>query len=201
MSVALPLSENDGAQDGDENQERSELEGVDEILEEQIGERFGGRGRAILRGGLHCVLRARDGGSEKAGQCDGQRDTGPARELREIGALFDSGIQQHDYEDEQHHDGAAIDDDLHRRDEFRAHQKIETGERDHDHDERERAVNGMALEDKTNRANYTHGREDEENNQRRVHFGLLQRIAEAVSTTLARETGRSNFQPKAMSWS
>src|SRR5216683_2297929 len=166
MSAALPLGEDDGAQNGDENEERSELEGVDEILEEQIGKRLGGRGRAALRG----VLRARDGGSQEAGQCDSERNAGEARELREIGALFDSGIEQHDDKDKQHHDGAAVDDDLHRGHEFRAHQQIESRQRDHDHDERECAVNRMALKDQANCTDDAHGGEHKENNQRRIHL-------------------------------
>src|SRR5229473_5591925 len=170
MSGVLPLGEDDSAQNGDENQEGSELKGIDEILEEQIGERFGGRGSAGLRGGLHRILRTGHGGGKEAGQRHAQRNSREASKLREIGALFDAGIEQHDDEDEQHHDGAAIDDDLHRGHKFRAHQQVETGERDHNHDERERAVNRMALEDQVNCADDAHGREHKENNQRSVHL-------------------------------
>src|SRR6266852_8236550 len=170
MSAALPLGEDDGAQNGDENQKGSELEGVDEILEEQIGERLGGRGSTALRGGLHRVLRARDGGSQEAGQRHGERDAGEARELREIGALFDARIEQHDDEYEEHHDRAAVDDDLHSGHELSAHQQIKSSKRDHDHDERECAVNRMALKDQANCTDDAHGGEHKENNQRRIHL-------------------------------
>src|SRR6266478_1370465 len=170
MSGVLPLGEDDGAQNGDENQEGSKLERVDEILEEEIGKRFGGRGSAALCGGLHHILRARNSGGKKPHQRHAQRNACEASEFREIGALLDSGIEQHDDEDEEHHDGAAVDDDLHGGHEFRAHQQIEPGKRNHDHDERERAVNRMALEDQANCASDAHGRERKENNQRSVHL-------------------------------
>src|SRR5260370_16203441 len=131
MSGVLPLGEDDSAQNGDENQEGSELKGIDEILEEQIGERFGGRGSAGLRGGLHRILRTGHGGGKEAGQRHAQRNSSEASKFREIGALFDASIEQHDDEDEQHHDGAAVYDDLHGGHTFRAHQQIKPGERDH----------------------------------------------------------------------
>src|SRR5260370_35420627 len=101
--------EDDSAQNGDENREGSELEGIDEILEEQIGERFGGGGGAGLRGGLHRVLRARDGGGEKTRQRHAQRNAGEAREFRQSGALFYARIEQHDEDYEAHHERAAED--------------------------------------------------------------------------------------------
>ena len=45
------------------------------------------------------------------------------------GALFFSGIQQHDDEDEQHHDRARVNDDLHRGHKLRAQQQIFPRER------------------------------------------------------------------------
>ena len=50
------------------------------------------------------------------------------RELAVIRALFDACIEQHDYEDEQHHDRSGIDDHLHGGDKFRAEQQVEHGE-------------------------------------------------------------------------
>src|SRR5580698_8333590 len=61
------------------------------------------------------------------------------------GALFAAGVEQHDDEYEQHHHRAGVDDDLGDGEEFRAEEEIEDGERGHDDDERERAVNGMGL--------------------------------------------------------
>jgi len=95
-------------------------------------------------------------------------------------------------------DRATVDDDLHGSDKFRSHQQIKPGQRDHHHDERQRAVNRVALQDEAHRADNTHRGEDEENDERHVHQWLLQRMAEAVMTTLASDTGRSSFQPKAI---
>ena len=65
---------------------------------------------------------------EEEDQEHAQRQAGEFRELAEIRALFDACIEQHDYEDEQHHDRSGIDDHLHGGDKFRAEQQVEHGE-------------------------------------------------------------------------
>ena len=45
------------------------------------------------------------------------------------GAFFAAGIQQHDHEGEEHHDGAGVDDDLRGGEELRAQQQIEHRQR------------------------------------------------------------------------
>src|SRR5262249_6897918 len=54
-----------------------------------------------------------------------------------------SGVEQHDDEDEEHHDGARVDDHLRGRDELTAQQQIEYGERHHHTDQRKRARNRL----------------------------------------------------------
>ena len=56
-------------------------------------------------------------------------------------------LKKHDHENEEHHDGAGIDDDLRHGEEIRAEQEVESGERDHDADEREGARNRVRLDD------------------------------------------------------
>jgi hypothetical protein len=48
--------------------------------------------------------------------------------------------------DEQHHDGAGVDDDLRGGQELRAQQQVKHGQRGHHHNQRQGAVDGMALE-------------------------------------------------------
>src|SRR5208282_412076 len=45
------------------------------------------------------------------------------------GPFFFAGVEQHDDEDEQHHDGAGVDDDLDDGDEFGAEQQVDEGQR------------------------------------------------------------------------
>ena len=82
---------------------------------------------------------AEDGGG--AGEAD---DVGGAAAG---GALFFAGVEQHDDEDEEHHDGAGVDDDLGGGEELRAERPVEDGERHHDDDQRQRGVDGVALQE------------------------------------------------------
>ena len=52
----------------------------------------------------------------------------------------------------KHHDRARVDDDLHGRDELRAEQQVQHGERNHHQDQRERAVNRLARQNQQHRA-------------------------------------------------
>ena len=79
--------------------------------------------------------------------------------------LFLAGVQQHDDEDEKNHDGTAIHDDLNGGNELGTHQKVKTRQRDHDDDQRERAVNRMALQNQADRGSDRNASENEENRQ------------------------------------
>ena len=68
----------------------------------------------------------------------------PPRPARRSSRLH---VQQHQHEQEQHHDRARVDDHLQRGDERRAQQAEDRGERAERHDERERAVDRVALAD------------------------------------------------------
>ena len=60
------------------------------------------------------------------------------RDAAALGLFFDSGVEKHDDEDEQHHDGPGIDDDLHGGDELSAQQQVFAGEGGHHRDQRQR---------------------------------------------------------------
>ena len=104
-------------------------------------------------------------------------------------------------EDEQNHDGAAIHDDLNGGNELRSHEQVQARERDHHYNQRERAVNRMALQNQAHRRGYRNRSQNEENRQRRVHWCILHSITVLVRITFAMETGSRNFQPKLINWS
>src|ERR1700722_13930803 len=202
--LVLPVRQNDGAQNGDQDQKRGELKRINEILENHGGKLTRGRessrhisGSRVYRG--ERSRRARDGGGNEAHQRECQQNSREAGQLGLAGVLLDAGIQEHDDEDEEHHDGAAVDDDLDGGDKLRAHQQIQSGERDHDHDERKRAVNGMLLKNEADSADEGERGKHEENDQRGGHGLLRNRTKNAVRMTLTMETGKSSFQPKAIS--
>ena len=92
-----------------------------------------------------------------------------------VGAFFLSGIEQHDDEGKQNHDGAGIDDDLGGRQELRAQQEVEHGQRAHHHNQREGAVDGVALEQKVQGSCYTKAAKEDEENQIHARAFLLDR--------------------------
>ena len=56
-------------------------------------------------------------------------------------------VQQHHDEQEEHHDRAGVDDDLHDRDERRVEQHVEAGQRAERRDQQQHAVDRVALRD------------------------------------------------------
>ena len=76
--------------------------------------------------------------------------------------------------DEEDHDGAGVDDDLGGGKELRAEREVEDGQRHHDHDERKRAVDGVALQQQVDCAcGGKHAEDDEE--------GQLHTVADRLS--------------------
>src|SRR6185437_8855028 len=75
--------------------------------------------------------------------------------------LFHAGVQQHDDEDEEHHHRAGIDDDLHSRHEFRAEQQEQQRQCAHYDNQRQRAVNRMALQQEVQSSRDTDHTEDD----------------------------------------
>src|SRR5262249_60835067 len=99
MSALLPLRQNERAHDGDQNQERSEFERVDEGGEEETGDL---PGRSEAAGCFRIGNRAvpAHGGSEKSRERKSEREAAELGQLGEVGALFLPGVQEHDDENE-----------------------------------------------------------------------------------------------------
>jgi hypothetical protein len=64
-----------------------------------------------------------------------------------MGSLFFAGVQKHDDEDEEDHDGAGVDDDLRGGEELGTEGPVEDSERHHHNDQRESAVDGVTLQE------------------------------------------------------
>ena len=103
--------------------------------------------------------------SDDGGKADGAR--GAAAQ----GALFAAGVEQHDDEGEEDHDGAGVNDDLRDGEKLRAEQQVEHGQRGHDHDQREGAVDGMGLQQEIDGSGETESGKKEKQDQ--VHRALL----------------------------
>ena len=73
------------------------------------------------------------------------------RYLAAFGAFFFSGVQKHNDENKQHHDGAGINDYLHCSDKLSSQQQVLHCQRPHHHHQRKRAVNGMPLHQQVHR--------------------------------------------------
>ncbi len=108
-----------------------------------------------------------------------------ARRAAAQGALFTACVQQHHDKREQHHDRAGIDDDLRGGQKLRAKQQIKHGQRGHHHDQREGAVDGMALEQQIDGPGQAESGKKEKQNQ--VHRSLAYRVLEKGQ---AEKTGR-----------
>ncbi len=101
--------------------------------------------------------------AEQAEDGGGAGDAGEVGGAAAGGAFFFAGVEQHDDEDEEHHDGAGVDDDLGGGEELCAERPVEDRERHHDDDERERGVDGVALEEEVERScDGQHAKDDEE---------------------------------------
>src|SRR4051794_35423482 len=117
-SPFLSARENDRAHDGDEDEHRSDFEGQQEVAEEEAADLFRAADEVAEHGGAGAAAEdenERDDDDSDGGSAEGEGDAAAASQR-----FFFAGIEQHDGEDEQHHDGAGVDDDLHGGDELRA---------------------------------------------------------------------------------
>ena len=112
-----------GTHDGDQHQNRSDFKRQQKIVKQKPADgprraRQGAGGYSLTAGALN---------QHPADQHAAHQHSGNAKQQRHpaaLGALFFSGIQQHDDEDKQHHDGAGVHDHLHRGHELRAQQQV-----------------------------------------------------------------------------
>ena len=105
------------------NQKRRQLERINEVSKNQHGQRLCRGQRTVGSCSRQVAAGMQNGGRNKPGDGDCQWNAAKGGKLRKIGALFFAIVQKHDYEDKQHHDGAAVDDDLHGGNKFGAQQR------------------------------------------------------------------------------
>src|SRR6185312_4128522 len=168
--LLLP-GEDDRAEDGNEDKNRRDLEGEQEFREEHLAELGDVVGEVREVAADSCEAKRAAFLQENEGEQT--EDGGGSGEAGGVGGaaapcpLFFAGVEQHDDEDEEDHDGAGVDDDLGGGEELGAERPVEDRERHHDDNERECAVDGMALEEQIQCACYGDYPEDDE--ERKLH--------------------------------
>ena len=93
--------------------------------------------------------------------------------------LFARHVEQHDYEQKEHHDGAGVDDDLDHRDKRRVEEDVEPGQAEKRPDEQQDAVDGVRLHDDEQRRAGGDRREEVEEDQIKVQSRALRRRSRA----------------------
>src|SRR5580698_1144134 len=122
----LLAAENDGSKNCDQDQDAGDFEGQQVGLEEAASDLLRiavGHGAEFdaFGDGEHSL---NDKGGEADEDCEKREaGVGHPEAARELSLL--AGVEQHDYEDKEHHDGASVDDQLGGGNEFSAEQKIE----------------------------------------------------------------------------
>src|ERR1700733_4694080 len=168
MGIAMSMllaGQRDRAQDGNEDEDRGHLEGKQQVAEEHFAE-VAGRDDVFSQPGGGQV--GAGGKKDERQQADQDRYPWNANNVcsaTPVRALFLPGIEQHDDESKEHHDCAGIDDDLGGSQKFCAEQEEEHSERTHDHDQREGAIDRMALQQQVQGCYYTKAAEKDEENQ------------------------------------
>ena len=108
----LLAGQRDCAQNGNENQDRGHLEGKQQVAEEDFAQVGGGD--YVVSQACLCEMSAR--GEEDEGQeTDEYGYSGDAYDVggaAAMGSFFFPGVEEHDDEGKENHDGAGIDDDL-----------------------------------------------------------------------------------------
>ena len=112
-----------------------------------------------------------------------------------------AGVQQHDDEDEQHHDGARVDDHLRRRDELRAQQQVQHRERAHHADQRERARDRMRLHHHVDARTPPRSTAKMRKRMTSIYLASTSATRKPVTSRFNTATGNRNFQAKRISWS
>src|ERR1700739_1111292 len=100
------------AEDGNENQDRGYLEGKQEVAEEDFAE-VGGGDYVFSQAGLRQVgARGEEDEGQEAEEYGYSGDAYDIGGVTAVGSFFFPGVEEHDDESEENHDGAGIDDDL-----------------------------------------------------------------------------------------
>src|SRR5487761_453562 len=202
-SLGLPLGEHNRSQDGDENQDRSELKRQQihgkELHRKLLGGGYHGRGGNGACGSAAGAIFA----EQKVGHFEqekyAQRQSDPLREVTGIRAHLFPGIEEHNDENEKHQDRAGVNENLNRRDEGCAEQQVKDRERDHHQNQGQSAVHRLARQNQGERDDNGHDATNNEDEHGDVHQRILRTTTRLVSTRLMSDSGSRNFQPKDMS--
>src|SRR5580700_9085881 len=140
MLLHLLLRQHHRAQNSDQDQHRNHFEGQQILGEERAP--YVERGAVlepaeahVARSWKHVLREVRHQPEERKQQRNPQH----LRQQRAAFAYLRAGIQQHDHEDEQDHDGAGVYYHLRGRQELRAQQQVQYGQRSHHSDQRDGA--------------------------------------------------------------
>src|SRR5690348_4299726 len=203
-SLRFLLGEHQRAQNRDKNQDRRQLKRQHELREE-LHRKLLRRSRhwTSYRASRSCALAVfvDERVSHLHQKHNRQRNAREARQPAQIRAHFHSGVEQHNYEHEQHHNGAGINENLYGRDKRRAEQQVQDRQRHHHQHERKGTVHRLAREDQSNRAQHGYHAARDEHQHRHAHERILSTTTRPVATRLISESGSRNFQPNAISWS
>jgi hypothetical protein len=150
MLISRPSREDHGADGRDQQQQGDDLERDEELCEEELSDP---RRRAEVGPDMRTLRidRLQPRSQDREAELDPERD----REDRRDDAQYRVGLGERiveatdvgDHEHVEDHHRARVDDHLRGRDELGAQQQEEGRERDQVHDQREDAVEGVALED------------------------------------------------------
>ncbi len=155
MHILLLLSrEHDGSEDGDEDEDAGDFKGKQKIAEEDLadlGDVVDGVGEVIgeVRRAEGPAIAQEDEAEQAEDRCCSGH-AGHVGRPTAVGSLFFACVKQHDDEDEEHHDCPGVDDDLCGGEKFGSERPVKDGQRHHDHDQRERRVDGMPLQQEVN---------------------------------------------------
>src|SRR5215472_6812498 len=123
--LVLPPSQDHRAHDGDQDQHRGDFKGQEEIAEEQVGDVVGGAEVGGVNDDASQLMVAADHDpAHKRGQRNHSGNAQHQGHAAAATAFFRARVQQHDDENEQHHDGSGIDDDLDGGDKFGSQQQV-----------------------------------------------------------------------------
>ena len=138
------MSEGQGADGGDDEQDGGQLHGDDVVVVERDGQQVGGGLGAVLESGRRRQGGAPHDGGQGTGQPQSQEDEDRAPHDGAGGThrLVTADTHEHDDEQDEGHDGTGVDHDLGDTHEGRLVDDVEDGQRDHDADHVDGGVHG-----------------------------------------------------------
>src|SRR6185312_9004561 len=141
-----PPSQDHRSHNGNKNQDGCDFKGQQEVAEQQPGNvvRSAKIGRADAHAAELLAVADHDP-AHQAAERDHARNTQQECDLAAGRVFFRAGIQKHDDKDEQHHNGAGIDDHLNRSYKFSAQQQVDQRQGGHHDHQRKSAIDGVAL--------------------------------------------------------